>query len=188
MSSTPSGRSTRRAHSSSSSSVQAVPQEEDASGENMVVNIACSACHELFEVRNWPARFSVPVHLQTATAAVVKMEAISENDDTDAVNATPSRQSSRRNAPSIATPSSVTKSVAKGKKDHQETWQCKNCVASSGEGLLGQKVAVWWRHDACSYPGHIDAYDAPSNTHRVLYEDNEWEFLMLGLEPYLFLN
>ena len=34
--------------------------------------------------------------------------------------------------------------------------------------------------------GTIDAFDEASGTHRVLYEDNEWEFVNMAIEPVAF--
>ena len=62
-------------------------------------------------------------------------------------------------------------------------WMCPDCIVTLGSELLGRRVLVWWADDKVLYPGTIDAYDAASARHRVLYEDNEWEFLNLSAEP-----
>ena len=44
---------------------------------------------------------------------------------------------------------------------------------------------VWWPEDKQYYTGVLNAYDAVSGKHRVLYDDGEWEFLDLSAEPTL---
>lgn len=65
-------------------------------------------------------------------------------------------------------------------------WLCAGCVESLGPMLIGSDVSVWWHDDALSYRGSIDAYDETSKCHRVMYEDNEWEFVNLTVEPACF--
>eukprot|EP01033_Poteriospumella_lacustris_P007295 gene7295-5248_t len=66
-------------------------------------------------------------------------------------------------------------------------WFCRACVISQGHELIGRPVRVWWRGDGCAYAGRIDGYDPRAQCHRILYDvDQEWEFVSLALEPYLF--
>lgn len=70
-----------------------------------------------------------------------------------------------------------------------EEWYCRACVMSQGPALIGRHVRVWWRGDGCAYAGRIDAYDPRAQCHRVLYDvDQEWEYVSLALEPYLFTS
>jgi hypothetical protein len=66
------------------------------------------------------------------------------------------------------------------------SWLCGQCVQDLGPALIGADVTVWWHDDKQCYRGAIDAYDAASQCHRVLYEDNEWEFVNLAIEPAAF--
>ncbi len=64
-------------------------------------------------------------------------------------------------------------------------WICPTCVASCGERLVGREVQVWWHDDERSYRGEVNAFDEASGSHRVLYEDDEWEFISLAIEPFV---
>lgn len=66
------------------------------------------------------------------------------------------------------------------------SWLCPQCVQELGNALIGVDVTVWWHDDAQCYRGVIDAFDEASQCHRVLYEDNEWEFVNLAIEPAAF--
>lgn len=66
------------------------------------------------------------------------------------------------------------------------SWLCPLCVQDLGAALIGVDVTVWWHDDAQCYRGVIDAFDEASLCHRVLYEDNEWEFVNLAIEPAAF--
>ena len=44
---------------------------------------------------------------------------------------------------------------------------------------------MWWKDDAQYYCGSVNAFDSVSGKHRVLYDDDEWEFIDLGVEPVL---
>jgi hypothetical protein len=65
-------------------------------------------------------------------------------------------------------------------------WYCTDCLQQKGPELIGWKVLVWWPDDSELYQGVINAYDEASKRHRVLYEDNEWEFIAVDVEPLLF--
>jgi hypothetical protein len=65
-------------------------------------------------------------------------------------------------------------------------WLCATCVPTLGAGLIGTEVSVWWHDDAEGYSGVVNAFDHVSGCHRVLYEDDEWEFLNLAVEPVLY--
>lgn len=65
-------------------------------------------------------------------------------------------------------------------------WICPDCIVEQGSSLAGTEVNVWWHDDALAYRGVIDVYDQASQCHRVLYDDNEWEFVNLAIEPCAF--
>lgn len=65
-------------------------------------------------------------------------------------------------------------------------WVCGSCVELLGAQLVGADVLVWWHDDKIPYRGTVDAYDDVSMCHRVLYEDGEWEFVNLTIEPACF--
>ena len=66
-------------------------------------------------------------------------------------------------------------------------WLCPACAHSGvvGEQVVGRAVKVWWKDDAQFYCGTVNAYDTASGKHRVLYDDGEWEFIDIGVEPVL---
>ena len=64
-------------------------------------------------------------------------------------------------------------------------WICPSCTVDRGVELLGREVQVWWNDDYCAYSGQVNAFDAMSDCHRVLYQDSEWEFVELSRETYL---
>lgn len=64
-------------------------------------------------------------------------------------------------------------------------WLCSTCLSRARENLVGHEVQVWWQDDAQAYRGEIDAFDPVSGNHRVLYEDDEWEFVNLAIEPFV---
>lgn len=64
-------------------------------------------------------------------------------------------------------------------------WLCPPCVLKQGAELIDKKVQVWWQDDEQYYSGVVQAYDAASERHCVLYDDREWEFINLGTEPVL---
>ena len=65
-------------------------------------------------------------------------------------------------------------------------WLCASCVTTLGAALIGADVMVWWHDDTQAYRGCIDAYDEASQCHRVMYQDQEWEFVNLAIEPIAF--
>ena len=65
-------------------------------------------------------------------------------------------------------------------------WLCGSCVEVLGAQLVGADVLVWWHDDKQAYPGTIDAFDEVSLCHRVLYQDGDWEFVNLTVEPACF--
>mgnify|MGYP003386739898 CR=1 FL=1 len=72
-------------------------------------------------------------------------------------------------------------------QSHQKCFYlCPHCISTLGSVLIQQSIAVYWSDDDTFYYGVIDAYDANSNTHRILYEDNEWEFVQLKQEIVLY--
>lgn len=67
----------------------------------------------------------------------------------------------------------------------QWQWQCPECLQRQADALVGTAIQVWWQDDAEAYRGHINAFDALSSSHCVLYDDGHWEFLRLGYEAFL---
>lgn len=65
-------------------------------------------------------------------------------------------------------------------------WMCGSCIGKLGEALVGRKVKIWWIDDYKSYSGTLTAMDEVSRCHCVLYDDQEWEFINLSVEPVLF--
>lgn len=61
-------------------------------------------------------------------------------------------------------------------------------MVSMHESAVGSHVAVYWTMDSQYYFGQVDGYDRESNMHRILYEDNEWEFVYLPHEIIWFNN
>ena len=64
-------------------------------------------------------------------------------------------------------------------------WVCPSCVSRAKQNMVGLEVKVWWHDDGQAYRGEINAYDPVSKNHRVLYEDDEWEFVNLAIEPFI---
>ena len=62
------------------------------------------------------------------------------------------------------------------------SWVCGDCIQECGATLMGNEVAIWWDDDSKFYHGVVKAFDEQSGTHKVLYEDDEWEFVHLGQE------
>ena len=67
-------------------------------------------------------------------------------------------------------------------------WLCPLCIQAEPLDLVGRAAKVWWMDDEQYYTGELVAYDAGSGRHCVSYEDGEWEFLNLGIEPVLLSN
>jgi hypothetical protein len=91
---------------------------------------------------------------------------------------------------SSAPPTSEKKRGRSSQRSNEATkqWFCPDCILEAADNLMNREVIVWWRNDDCSYHGVINVYDPDSQTHRVLYDDQEWEFLDLTKEPYFFIN
>lgn len=73
-------------------------------------------------------------------------------------------------------------------KDESYNWKwiCGSCISKLGGDLVGRKVKIWWVDDYKSYSGSLNAMDEISRCHCVLYDDQEWEFINLSVEPVLF--
>ena len=56
-------------------------------------------------------------------------------------------------------------------------WLCPTCIHSLKEALVGRAISVYWSLDEVFYQGVINCYDDESKTYRVLYTDNDWEFI-----------
>lgn len=61
-------------------------------------------------------------------------------------------------------------------------WCCPHCITTLDKHLLGAQVAIYWEADDMFYFGTINGYDSASKSHRVLYDDMEWEFVDLTKE------
>jgi hypothetical protein len=72
-----------------------------------------------------------------------------------------------------------------GEDGKQWHWICSDCLTVQGKQLLQQEIQVWWLDDYCVYYGTVDAFDEISSSHRVLYQDEEWEFLDLSSQAFL---
>ncbi|KAL3693850.1 hypothetical protein R1sor_007501 [Riccia sorocarpa] len=53
-----------------------------------------------------------------------------------------------------------------------------------GDELIGCKIKVWWPLDKRFYKGTITHYDSKKKRHRVIYDDNEVENLVLANEKF----
>ena len=40
-------------------------------------------------------------------------------------------------------------------------------------GILGERVEVWWEDDHCWYGGTVRAFDVISGSHTVVYDDGD---------------
>ena len=71
-------------------------------------------------------------------------------------------------------------------------WLCPQCIQTKQINLHDHQITihiqVWWYDDEQSYYGLINAFDELTQKYRILYEDNEWEFISLNIEPVLFLS
>jgi hypothetical protein len=61
-------------------------------------------------------------------------------------------------------------------------------AAGSADELQGRELKVWWHDDATSYRGRVTSFDRASMCPCVLYDDMEWEFVNLAVEPYALLK
>lgn len=103
---------------------------------------------------------------------------------TNAGLSTPARRSSRL---LYASPSAEVKEHRSpiDSMDSEWQWLCGNCMIGYGDEICGLEVRVWWHDDECYYDGIFNAYDHTSRCHRVLYEDNEWEFANFSQEVFM---
>jgi hypothetical protein len=62
---------------------------------------------------------------------------------------------------------------------------CPSCIQLQGPSLVNTRAKVWWADDKQFYCGTLRAYDHLSARHCILYDDNQWEFINLGVEPVL---
>jgi hypothetical protein len=131
---------------------------------NSTVSMLCWHCSREWEVHNWPDAFEVPTPLSLP----------SKNAEEPVVRK--SRRSTPHEGPVLSTPD-----VAGG-------WYCQHCVVESATEIVAEnrRVQVWWRGDGCAYVGHVQAYEPQAQCFQILYEDDEWEFVNMAWEPYLF--
>lgn len=128
----------------------------------------------------WPSEFAIPEKFDVSTK-----EPSAEEE------CMPTRRSVR----STSTPSSFTytspgRSAKKGSTNsnnltNEWQWLCESCLSTNSKEIIGSEVKVWWHDDACAYSGVVNAFDPESDCYRVLYEDNEWEFIQFTQEVYL---
>lgn len=52
----------------------------------------------------------------------------------------------------------------------------------------GRKIEVWWPDDQMFYKGVIELFDPVTKKHKVVYEDGEVEFLLLGNERWNYID
>lgn len=67
-------------------------------------------------------------------------------------------------------------------------WLCPNCLIAHPNEVINRKIQVWWNDDHKYYPGIIKAFDETSRRHCILYEDDEWEYINISVEPILLAN
>ncbi|KMT11027.1 hypothetical protein BVRB_5g112470 [Beta vulgaris subsp. vulgaris] len=92
----------------------------------------------------------------------------------------------------------ATKSVVKKKKQNssvnhknQDDWRLKKWFQLAFDGVdpmafIGLECQVYWPLDDVWYGGSITGYDAESNKHKLKYEDNDEEELILSFEQIKF--
>ena len=51
-----------------------------------------------------------------------------------------------------------------------------------GKQAVGWRIAVYWKTDQTFYPGLVQAFDATTGRHHVLYADGDEEHLCLSSE------
>ncbi|KAF8021641.1 hypothetical protein BT93_G1937 [Corymbia citriodora subsp. variegata] len=56
------------------------------------------------------------------------------------------------------------------------------------DGLIGQRIKVWWPLDKMFYNGRIQSYDPTMKKHKVLYDDGDREILNLEEECWEFIE
>jgi DNA mismatch repair protein MSH6 len=59
-----------------------------------------------------------------------------------------------------------------------------DAAAPPAEEAVGRRLRVYWPLDKAWYEGRVDAYDAGSGRHRVVYDDGEEEEVDLGKEKF----
>ncbi|BBN05523.1 sister chromatid cohesion protein PDS5 [Marchantia polymorpha subsp. ruderalis] len=83
-----------------------------------------------------------------------------------------------RKAPQRASASAVEKTPPTSKVD----------MDRKEEELIGCKIKVWWPLDKRYYRGTITHYDAKKKKHRVIYDDDEVENLILANEQFIIFD
>ncbi len=113
----------------------------------------------------------------------LKPSALSANN----VPSTPARRSSRLSWSSPVNETSKERQVRIPINNMDDEWQwlCGDCMTGYGQELCGLEVRMWWHDDSCAYDGIFNAYDSASHCHRVLYEDEEWEFANFTQEVFM---
>jgi hypothetical protein len=66
-------------------------------------------------------------------------------------------------------------------------WRCPDCTLAKPAELINRSVTVYWPEDDAWYRGRICDFDASSQRHRILYEDDDWEFTFLPGQHYAFV-
>jgi hypothetical protein len=62
----------------------------------------------------------------------------------------------------------------------ESIWYCATCLAELGSSLQGRPVAVYWPQDSVWYTGRVQAYEPICGKHRIVYDDGEWEYILLA--------
>lgn len=80
--------------------------------------------------------------------------------------------------------------VVDGHREEKERWSwlCSDCLKKIGRALIGRTVQVWWHDDSQAYRGRVTEYDDSISCPCVSYEDDEWEFVNLAVEPFVLLE
>lgn len=65
-------------------------------------------------------------------------------------------------------------------------WMCPGCIDGEPASLQGRRICIWWPGDQVYYPGTIHDFDAASRSHRIIYDDEDWEFVKLPIEIVLY--
>ena len=136
----------------------------------------CGCCQAAYSVQGWPEGADTGAEAAPAAAAAVVDKSKSKGKASKA-----SGQGDKGDKGG--------KGGKGGKKVDSAVygWLCPTCAHSEtiGDQVVGRAVKVWWKDDAQFYCGSVNAYDSVSGKHRVLYDDDEWEFIDLGVEPVL---
>ncbi|CAM0951311.1 unnamed protein product [Alopecurus aequalis] len=98
---------------------------------------------------------------------------------------TPSPLNPKARKPPLVVPSPPPPKPTPPPPQQQEEEKKKpNAAAAPAEEAVGRRLRVYWPLDKAWYEGRVDAYDAGSRRHRVMYDDGEEEEVDLGKEKF----